>query len=94
MYQPFTDGKTNKLVGVWYLGHYTDMVLIRIYGNNSDLLIDRKNELNNIRVKILYINFIHYILFFHILDIINSNLKFYILMFTEDIANFIYICSE
>ncbi|XP_071561029.1 ethanolamine kinase 1-like isoform X1 [Temnothorax nylanderi] len=46
----FTDGRTNKLVGVWYSGHYTDMVLIRIYGNNSDLLIDRKSEINNIRI--------------------------------------------
>ncbi|KAL0125429.1 hypothetical protein PUN28_004508 [Cardiocondyla obscurior] len=26
------------------------MVLIRIYGNNSDLLIDRKSEINNIRI--------------------------------------------
>ncbi|KAL6428427.1 hypothetical protein ACFW04_008599 [Cataglyphis niger] len=49
-FKPFTDGKTNKLVGIWYSGHYADMVLIRIYGNNSDLLIDRKNELNNIRI--------------------------------------------
>ncbi|XP_024892785.1 ethanolamine kinase 1-like [Temnothorax curvispinosus] len=46
----FTDGRTNKLVGVWYSGHYTDMVLIRIYGNNSALLIDRKSEINNIRI--------------------------------------------
>jgi len=52
-FQIFTDGRTNKLVGVWHSGHYTDMVLIRVYGNNSDLLIDRKSEIENIRVKIL-----------------------------------------
>lgn len=53
LFQAFTDGRTNKLVGVWCSGHYTDMVLIRVYGNNSDLLIDRESEIKNIRVKIL-----------------------------------------
>ncbi|KYN39407.1 Ethanolamine kinase 1 [Trachymyrmex septentrionalis] len=46
----FTDGRTNKLIGIWYMGHYTDMILVRIYGNNSDLLIDRKSEIKNIRI--------------------------------------------
>lgn len=46
----FTDGKTNKLIGVWHSGHYTDMVLIRVYGNNTDLLIDRKSEIRNIQI--------------------------------------------
>ncbi|XP_020280823.1 ethanolamine kinase 1 isoform X2 [Pseudomyrmex gracilis] len=45
----FTDGRTNKLVGTWCSGHYEDMILIRVYGNNSDLLIDRKSEINHIR---------------------------------------------
>ncbi|XP_011647399.1 ethanolamine kinase 1 isoform X2 [Pogonomyrmex barbatus] len=50
LFKVFTDGRTNKLVGVWYPEHYKDMVLIRIYGNNSDLLIDRKSEIKNIRI--------------------------------------------
>ncbi|EZA50752.1 Ethanolamine kinase [Ooceraea biroi] len=49
-FKSFTDGKTNKLIGIWYSGHYTDMVLIRIYGNNTDLLIDRKSEIQNIQI--------------------------------------------
>ncbi|XP_025992286.1 ethanolamine kinase 1 isoform X2 [Solenopsis invicta] len=49
-FKVFTDGRTNKLIGVWHSEHYTDMVLIRIYGNNSDLLIDRKSEIKNIRI--------------------------------------------
>ncbi|XP_043498263.1 ethanolamine kinase 1 [Polistes fuscatus] len=46
----FTNGITNKLVGVWYPEHYTDMVLIRIYGHKTDLLINRKDETRNIRI--------------------------------------------
>lgn len=49
-FKAFTDGRTNKLVGVWCPGHYTDMVLIRVFGNNSDLLIDRESEIKNIRI--------------------------------------------
>lgn len=56
LFQLFTDGRTNKLVGTWCSGHYEDMVLIRVYGNNSDLLIDRKSEINHIRVKMLKID--------------------------------------
>ncbi|XP_074108658.1 ethanolamine kinase 1 isoform X1 [Cotesia typhae] len=46
----FTNGITNKLIGVYYLDHYSEMLLIRIYGNKTDLLIDRKDEVRNIRV--------------------------------------------
>lgn len=46
----FTNGITNKLVGVWYPGHYNDMVLIRIYGHKTDLIIDRKDETRNVRI--------------------------------------------
>ncbi|EGI58768.1 Ethanolamine kinase 1 [Acromyrmex echinatior] len=49
-FKVFTNGRTNKLIGIWYTEHYTDMILIRIYGNNSDLLIDRKSEIKNIRI--------------------------------------------
>ncbi|CAG5074370.1 Similar to ETNK1: Ethanolamine kinase 1 (Homo sapiens) [Cotesia congregata] len=46
----FTNGITNKLIGIYYSGHYSEMLLIRIYGNKTDLLIDRKDEVRNIRV--------------------------------------------
>ncbi|XP_017875611.1 ethanolamine kinase [Ceratina calcarata] len=46
----FTDGITNKLIGVWYVGHYSDMVLIRVYGHKTDLLINRQDETRNIRI--------------------------------------------
>uniref|UniRef100_A0A1L8E3P9 ethanolamine kinase n=1 Tax=Nyssomyia neivai TaxID=330878 RepID=A0A1L8E3P9_9DIPT len=45
----FTDGITNKLVGCFY-GDKKDTVLIRIYGNKTDLLIDRTVETRNIRM--------------------------------------------
>ncbi|XP_012280009.1 ethanolamine kinase isoform X2 [Orussus abietinus] len=46
----FTNGITNKLVGVWCPGHYNDMVLVRVYGHKTDLLIDRRDETRNIRI--------------------------------------------
>ncbi|XP_061931991.1 ethanolamine kinase 1 [Apis cerana] len=46
----FTDGITNKLIGVWYAEHYNEMVLIRVYGHKTDLLINRKDETRNIRI--------------------------------------------
>ncbi|XP_076249307.1 ethanolamine kinase 1 isoform X2 [Calliopsis andreniformis] len=49
-FKTFTDGITNKLVGVWYPGHYNEMVLVRVYGNKTDLLINRKDETRNIRI--------------------------------------------
>lgn len=52
LFQIFTSGKTNKLIGIWYADHYTDMVLVRIYGNNTELLVNRKNEIKNIRVRV------------------------------------------
>lgn len=48
-FQTFTDGITNKLVGCFYKEEgdveANDVVLVRIYGNKTDLLIDRKAEL-------------------------------------------------
>ena len=46
----FTDGITNKLIGVWCFGHYNEMVLVRVYGHKTDLLINRKDETRNIRI--------------------------------------------
>lgn len=43
--QLFTDGITNKLIGCI---HGDEVLLVRIYGNKTDLLIDRKAEKKNI----------------------------------------------
>lgn len=51
MFQSFTNGISNKLVGVWYPEHYNEMVLVRVYGYKTDLLVDRKNEIKNIQVN-------------------------------------------
>ncbi|XP_055586418.1 ethanolamine kinase [Uranotaenia lowii] len=47
----FTDGITNKLVGCFNQSDNnasSDVVLIRVYGNKTDLLIDRHEETKNI----------------------------------------------
>lgn len=46
----FTEGITNKLVGCYEEseGFGKDVVLIRIYGANTELIIDRNTEKNNI----------------------------------------------
>lgn len=50
LFKMFTNGITNKLVGIWYPGHYTEMILVRVYGHKTDLLINRKDETRNIRI--------------------------------------------
>ncbi|NWU95508.1 EKI1 kinase, partial [Upupa epops] len=48
--QLFTDGITNKLIGC-YVGDVTDdVVLVRIYGNKTELLVDRDEEVKSFRV--------------------------------------------
>ncbi|KAM6382705.1 ethanolamine kinase 1 isoform 2-T2 [Alca torda] len=48
--QLFTDGITNKLIGC-YVGDITDdVVLVRIYGNKTELLVDRDEEVKSFRV--------------------------------------------
>nr|XP_010333887.2 LOW QUALITY PROTEIN: ethanolamine kinase 1-like [Saimiri boliviensis boliviensis] len=48
--QLFTDGITNKLIG-GYMGNTTeDVVLVRIYGNKTELLVDRDEEVQSFRV--------------------------------------------
>uniref|UniRef100_A0A182Q509 ethanolamine kinase n=1 Tax=Anopheles farauti TaxID=69004 RepID=A0A182Q509_9DIPT len=56
----FTDGITNKLVGCFHepkeddskadKSEFQDVVLIRVYGNKTDLLIDRRKETENIQL--------------------------------------------
>lgn len=47
-YKIFTDGITNRLIGV-YRDDKADMILIRVYGENTDLFIDRQMEFRNMR---------------------------------------------
>lgn len=49
--QLFTDGITNKLIGCFHAdleSSRSETLLVRIYGNKTDLLIDRKAEKKNI----------------------------------------------
>lgn len=49
--QLFTDGITNKLIGCFHTESDTaaeETLLVRIYGNKTDLLIDRNAEKKNI----------------------------------------------
>jgi ethanolamine kinase len=48
--QVFTDGITNKLIGCFYLDpekSINENLLVRIYGNKSELMIDRLAEKRN-----------------------------------------------
>ncbi|XP_053575084.1 ethanolamine kinase 1 isoform X2 [Bombina bombina] len=46
----FTDGITNKLIGCHVGDEMKDVVLVRIYGNKTELLVDRDEELKSFRV--------------------------------------------
>ena len=49
--QLFTDGITNKLIGCFHVDSQSgkeEVLLVRIYGNKTDLLIDRNAEKLNI----------------------------------------------
>ncbi|XP_029350773.1 ethanolamine kinase 1 isoform X3 [Echeneis naucrates] len=46
----FTDGITNKLLGCYVGTVMQDVVLVRIYGNKTELLVDRENEVKSFRV--------------------------------------------
>lgn len=49
-FKVFTDGITNKLVGCFYEDFPEDVVLVRVYGHKTDLLIDRNAETRNIQI--------------------------------------------
>lgn len=49
-FKVFTNGITNKLIGCWTKENANDIVLIRIYGQNTDLLIDREAETKNFKL--------------------------------------------
>lgn len=46
----FTDGTTNKLVGCYVDDSQEDVVLVRVYGNKTELIVDRDNELKSFQV--------------------------------------------
>uniref|UniRef100_A0A8C5GH46 ethanolamine kinase n=1 Tax=Gouania willdenowi TaxID=441366 RepID=A0A8C5GH46_GOUWI len=46
----FTDGTTNKLVGCYLDDDQEDVVLVRVYGNKTELIVDRDNELKSFQV--------------------------------------------
>ena len=46
-WKTFTDGITNKLIGGWEEGRKEDMVLVRVYGQGTDMIIDREGEMKN-----------------------------------------------
>lgn len=49
-FQFFTDGITNKLLGCYVGATMKDVVLVRIYGNKTELFVDRENEVKSFRV--------------------------------------------
>uniref|UniRef100_A0A0K2V4Z9 ethanolamine kinase n=1 Tax=Lepeophtheirus salmonis TaxID=72036 RepID=A0A0K2V4Z9_LEPSM len=50
-YKIFNDGLTNKLIGVYPKGtSLSEMIIVRVYGEETDKLIDRKSELKFINI--------------------------------------------
>ncbi|XP_078213043.1 ethanolamine kinase 2 isoform X2 [Callithrix jacchus] len=46
----FTDGITNKLVACYMEEDMQDCVLVRVYGERTELLVDRENEVRNFQL--------------------------------------------
>ncbi|XP_054357600.1 ethanolamine kinase 2 isoform X4 [Pongo pygmaeus] len=46
----FTDGITNKLVACYVDEDMQDCVLVRVYGERTELLVDRENEVRNFQL--------------------------------------------
>ncbi len=46
-YKIFTDGISNKLLGVYLPANKADMILVRVYGAKTELIIDRDSEIRN-----------------------------------------------
>lgn len=51
-HQLFTDGTTNKLVGCYTEDDPEDMVLVRVYGHKTELIVDRDQELKSFQVGV------------------------------------------
>ncbi|XP_069970597.1 ethanolamine kinase 1 [Penaeus vannamei] len=48
-FKVYTDGITNQLIGVWY-DDREKQILVRVYGNKTEMFIDRDAERRNIEV--------------------------------------------
>lgn len=48
--QRFTDGITNKLVACYVDEDMRDCVLVRVYGERTELLVDRESEVRNFQL--------------------------------------------
>ena len=53
--QVFTDGITNKLLGCYLDANPDEMVLVRVNGEGSDIIIDRNEEQETFKVYNLLI---------------------------------------
>lgn len=47
----FTDGITNKLIGLSLASNPKDVVMIKVYGANTELMIDRQAEIDTMTVR-------------------------------------------
>ncbi|XP_043938714.1 ethanolamine kinase 1-like isoform X2 [Protopterus annectens] len=50
VFQFFTDGITNKLLGCYTDESMEDVILVRVYGNMTELFVDRENEVKSFQV--------------------------------------------
>ncbi|XP_068247364.1 ethanolamine kinase 1 isoform X1 [Palaemon carinicauda] len=48
-FKVYTDGITNQLIGVWHEDQ-NDQILVRVYGNKTELFIDRNLEKKNVQI--------------------------------------------
>jgi len=46
----FSEGITNKLIGVYVGEDKANMILIRVYGNKTELFVDRQAEIRNMKL--------------------------------------------
>ncbi len=51
----FTDGITNKLIGFNLVTEPKDVVMIKVYGANTELMIDRQAEIETMTVCSKYL---------------------------------------
>ena len=48
--QVFTEGLSNKLVGFFLEDNKEDIVIVKVFGTNTDNMIDRKAEIETMKV--------------------------------------------
>lgn len=51
----FTDGITNKLIGFNLVTEPKDVIMIKVYGANTELMIDRQAEIDTMTVCSKYL---------------------------------------